>query len=202
VIGPRIKELEASFQLKLADSLSREGHQVALHDAGTKAWPRRFSSTGLCPDLLVETNPAWALHDAIPVLAIEAKVGFKDTISDVWDGVLQLMELKRNESEITYKIEGVEVRPVLYLFSNPCLLEWDVATYWRTVGRTGEHSCCTIHFTRALVGLLVRFNAGLLGKNFNFMYEGQLNGYQFSRVMSLRRSARQLPLYRKLDKHL
>lgn len=188
---------EALFQMSLAAQLSAEGHLVALRDAGTGAWPRRFSSSSLCPDLMVETNPEWILHDAIPVLAIEAKVGRGDTISDMWDGFFQLVELKKKESEIVYKVDGRQVNPVLYLFVNPCLLESDIVTFWHSFGPKSGDNCCASHFTRSLSVGLSRFNAGLLCKDLKFKYEGHLNGYQFSRTMSLRMFAKQSPLYQK-----
>lgn len=184
--APPRREKEAVFQMRLAEMISLEGHLVALRDAGTKAWPRRFSSNGLCPDLLVQTNAEWPLHEAFPAIAIEAKVGFNDSVSDVLDGILQLIELKRNESQIVYKVNDQVVKPVLYLFVNPCLLEWDVATYWST-WKPKDQNCCASHTNRVLATLLSRFTGGLLGKDLKFNYQGHVNGHQMARIVSLRR---------------
>ncbi len=179
--------------MQLAAKLEEQGHKVALHDAGTTAWKRRFGSSGVCPDLLVETNPKWEYHEAIPALAIEAKMGRSDTITDVWDGVEKVIELKKKESETVYNVEGRTIQPVFYLFTNPCLLDWDVVTYWQTMKEKGESNCCATYFNRCILLILSRYAACLLGKNLNMMYNGHVNGHQFSRIMTFRTGSGQWP---------
>lgn len=176
---------EAQFQISLAEQLTAFGHKVALHDAGTERWPRRFSTNGMMPDLVVETAQDWIYHEELPVIAIEAKMGTKDTITDVWDGVTKLMDLKARENSLVYKVDGAVVKPVYYLFANPYLLERDVVTSWNTHLKGPDPNCCSVYLTRTVIILLSRYCAGLLTKNMNFRCEGHIPGHQFYRMMSL-----------------
>lgn len=180
------KEKEADFQMRLAAMLEKEGHKVALRDAGTKMWKRRFSTNGICPDLLVETNPQWELHAAFPIIAIEAKVGYDDTITNVWDGVEKVIELKRMESELIYRVEGRIVQPVFYLFSNPCLLKWDSFTFWHISKPKDSDNCCVSSVNKCIIVLLSRHAASMLGKDLKVSCQGRVNGFQFARTLSLK----------------
>lgn len=190
-IPPR--EKEAVFQMRLAAEIEKYGHKVALRDAGTKSWKRRFKTNGICPDLLIETNPDWELHEALPVIALEAKVGEDYGITDVWDGIEKVIELKRKESELIYTVEDREIKPVFYLFTNPCLLKWDVSTYWHSNRPKDDLNCCASYFQKCLLVILSRYTSSMLTKDLKISYNGHVNGYQFSRLLTLKTGTNQYP---------
>lgn len=172
---------EAEFQLSLARDLARMGHVIYLHDAGTYSWPNRFNTNGLAADLLIETSVQWIHHPAMPVIAIEAKMGREDAVSDVLDGVEKLLALNREAP--SYRAGGRILKPVFHLLTNPCLQKWDVATFWRT--NQLSPSCCSTHTNAVLNTLLSRSKGALMGMGFQFFFSGYVNGTQYARMMSL-----------------
>jgi len=121
------KKKEADFQIELAMRFEKHGHLVALHDAGTASWGRRFSTDGLVPDLVVLTNKNWRYHEAFPVLAVEVKMGDDSHITETLDGVQKIFALY--ERKPRYFVSGKELSSSAFnLLATPSSVERGIVT--------------------------------------------------------------------------
>lgn len=176
---------EAELQIALARRLEAFGHSVALHDAGTATWEKRFSTNGIAPDLLVATSPKWEYHEVMPFIQIETKIGHAWRIAEAADGLDKVIELRKRQERLSYKFCGKQIAgPFFALLTNPCLLKWDSVSFWRTSSpefHPKDPRCCSNYLTNFMIYLLNRYQGSLLLSDFSFRFEGHFGGRQFSR---------------------
>lgn len=172
---------ECDFQIKLAERFERHGHTVSLHDAGTTSWKKRFSTSGLAPDLLVETSPLWEHHETLPLVAVETKIGEDWEITDVLDGIQKVIALKEAESRTEYRIGGVRVDPPkYYLLATPTSVDMGFVSRWRAAPNYGL-TCCPSYSTMVFNQFLNRYQGAILCKGGIFDVNGVVGNKGFAR---------------------
>lgn len=182
---------ESEFQLSLAKTIESFGHTVYLHDAGTSEWKRRFSSTGLHPDLLVETKPSWPdARKPISMVGVEAKVYKPHRLNEAAQGLFQIWKISSDIGRGAVYKSGSRILPSpgIFLYASPTLLKWDRVSFWRLGDPEAVAStCCADYATKQFEYLLNRAGSSLLRKDFSFFFENVVDGKPFARRMYLSR---------------